>query len=206
MSERVMAQVVLWSTVVLGVVGAVLGAAFFTRLDFVQTLIVISFCGLLGIALALLGVGVHGEETAEPHQFAAPRPMPQPVSPPPPPPPASSWATALPAPAPTPEPARPANTEWWNQTAVPASSPPAVQTARKAVPLTDFDAHRAQIAQCPRCAGFELDLRRDGQVCAFTCRNPHCRNTWEWRPGTAWPPTVVRHNLSRATPADEERR
>ena len=84
--------------------------------------------------------------------------------------------------------------------------PPAVQTARKAVPLADFDAHRAQIAQCPRCAGFELDLRRDGPVIAFTCRNPHCRHTWEWQPGTAWPPTVVRHNLTRATPADEERR
>jgi hypothetical protein len=185
-----MTQVVLWSTVVLGVVGAVLGASFFGGLSTLRTLIVISFCGLLGIALALLGV--NGEETPAPQQFAAPPPDPLPVPAPVP-------------PRPAPKPAQPANNEWWNQTALPAA-PPATQSARKAVPLADFDAHRAQIAQCPRCAGFELDLRRDGQVCSFTCRNPHCRNTWDWRPGTAWPPTVVRHNLTRAIPADEEHR
>jgi hypothetical protein len=187
-----MAQVVLWSTVVLGATGAVLGASFFDELGTLRTSIVVSFCGLLGIALALLGA--HGEETTEPQRLPAPVPQHEP-------PPPRPAALALPAPAPAPPP----NNDWWNQTNRPAARP-AVQTARKAVPLADFDAHRAQIAQCPRCAGFELDLRRDDEVCAFTCRNPHCRNTWEWQPGTAWPPTVVRHNLTRATPADEEHR
>lgn len=196
MSERVMAQVLRWSTVVLGVVGAALGAVFVDGLSPLRTLIVIAFCGLLGISLALLGLGVHDEDTTEPQQFAAlppaQQPAPRPVRTPPPAPPAH---------VPTP----PASNEWWTRTGPPVATP-AIQTAKKAVPLADFDAHRAQIAQCPRCAGFELDLRRDGQVCSFTCRNPHCRNTWDWPPGTAWPPTVVRHNLTRAIPADEEHR
>jgi hypothetical protein len=189
MSERVMSQVVLWSTVVLGVAGAALGASFFNGLGFGRTLIIVAFCGLLGIALALLGLP--GEEAPEPQPVSAAPPAPLAL------PPAPVRAT-VPAPAPV------ANSEWWTQTAKPATSPQADQVAKKAVPLADFDAHRAQIAQCPNCAGFELDVRRDGQACAFTCRNPHCRTTWEWRPGTAWPPTVVRHNLTSATSVEEK--
>ena len=184
MPERVMAQVVLWSTLVLAVAGAALGTTFFDELGFLRRLVVVSFCGLLGITLALLWLP--DEKTPEPQQVPAP-PSPAPI------PPASV-------------PSRPANNEWWTQTGKPTASPPVLQAARKTVPLTDFDAHRAQIAQCPRCAGFELDLRRDGHACVFTCRNPRCRTTWEWQPGTAWPPTVVRHNLTRATPAEEEHR
>ncbi|MFD9700793.1 hypothetical protein [Lentzea sp. NPDC059081] len=192
MSERVMAQVVLGATVVLGVTGAALGISFFDGLGTIRTLVVVAFCGLLGIALAL--VGVHGADAPEPQAFPAPAPAPRPLPALPAPPPAP---VSAPAPAP--------RNDWWNQTSRPVAPPP-VQTARKAVPLHDFDAHRAQIAQCPRCAGFELDLRRDDEVCAFTCRNPHCRTEWEWRQGTPWPPTVVRHNLTRATPAEEEHR
>ncbi|HEX7307379.1 hypothetical protein [Lentzea sp.] len=192
MPERVLAQVVLGATAVLGVIGAALGVSFFDGLGTLRTVVVIAFCGLLGIALAL--VAAHGAETPEPHPFSSPRP-------------------SLPAPQPAPRPAppppvpvsAPPKNEWWNQPGRPAP-PPVVQTAREAVPPAGFDAHRARIAQCPRCGGFELDLRRDGEVCAFTCRNPRCRNAWEWRQGTAWPPTVVRHNLTTATPAEEERR
>lgn len=193
MSERVMAQVVLWSTVVLGAAGAALGASFFDSLGFLQRLVVVSFCGLLGVVLALLGVP--GEDTSEPQPVAAPSPWPA--------------LPAEPSPAPAPPaltPTRATNTEWWNQTGTPAASPQVVHAAKKAVPLADFDAHRAQIAQCPRCGGFELDVRRDGQACAFTCRNPFCRTTWEWLPGTAWPATVVRHNLTAVTSAEEEHR
>lgn len=193
MSERVVAQVVLWASVVLAVAGAALGTAYFDGLNTAQMLLVASFSGLFGIMVTLLLLRGPSEKMPEEQpippqaqaqaQAPAPKPMP-----------------ALPAPAPK------TNNQWWDQTGKPAGAPPAAQAATKAVPLTDFDAHRVQIAQCPRCAGFELDVRRDGRAYAFTCHNPHCRNSWEWRPGTAWPPTVVRHNLIMASPAEGERR
>ncbi|NUT99195.1 MAG: hypothetical protein HOY78_45045 [Saccharothrix sp.] len=184
-SERVMAQVVRGLTVVLAAAGAGIGAAFATDLHLWQRLVVGVVSGLLGVALALL--------------FVARAEKPAPVIPPP------------PRPMPSPPPAPPApqpdvNGQWWQQTGKPTTATKPVAARKESVPLKDFDAHRAQIAQCPRCGGFELDVRRDGHACAFTCRNPDCRATWEWLPGTAWPATVVRRNLTRAVSADEERR
>ncbi|MEJ2853114.1 MULTISPECIES: hypothetical protein [unclassified Saccharothrix] len=194
MSERVLAQVVRWLTVVLAAAGALVGIAPFTELGFVQRLLVAVVSGVLGIALALLWVA------------AVKKPDPVPITPPPTPPRPAPSPPPPPTPTPAPAPAPDANGQWWNRTSAPAATPQAAQAPRESVSLNDFDAHRAQIAQCPRCGGFELDVRQDGHACAFTCRNPDCRTTWEWLPGTAWPATVVRRNLTRAVPADEERR
>jgi hypothetical protein len=190
-----MAQVVRGLTVVLAAAGAGIGATFATDLHLWQRLVVGLVSGLLGVALALLWVA-GAEEPAPVVTPPPPPPRPMPIPPPPP-------------PAPEPE----VNGQWWQQTGKPAATTTPVAApkepvpARKeSVPLKDFDAHRAQIAQCPRCGGFELDVRRDGHACAFTCRNPDCRAAWEWLPGTAWPATVVRRNLTRAVSADEERR
>ncbi|MFI9813769.1 Rcat domain-containing protein [Saccharothrix variisporea] len=195
MTERVMAQVVRWLTVVLAAVGAGIGTAFVTELGFWQRVVVAVVSGLLGVALALVWVG------------SSEKPAPSsPAQPPPAPPRPAPVPTPTPAPAPAPSPEQGANGQWWQQTGKPAATTKPGAARRESVPLKDFDAHRALIAQCPRCGGFELDVRRDGHACAFACRNPDCRATWEWLPGTAWPATVVRHNLTRAVPADEERR
>jgi hypothetical protein len=189
LSERVIARLVLGAAVVLAVAGAALGVTFFDGLGTTRMLLVVSFSALFGSTVALLLLWLPDESTPEP------QPIMQPPPPTPPPPP----SPALPAPAPK------TNDQWWNQTGKP-TPPPVAQAETKSVPLTDFDAHRVQIAQCPRCAGFELDVRRDGQAYAFECHNPHCRTRWEWLPGTAWPATVVRHNLIMAATADKERR
>jgi hypothetical protein len=192
LSERVTGWLVLVAAVVLAVVGAALGVALTTGLHPVQKLLVIMFSALFASTIVLLFLGTPQEETPEPQQVVLPPPVPQPMHVPPPP---------LPAAAPTPKP----NDQWWTQTGKPTAAPPS-QPETNSVPLKDFDAHRVQIAQCPRCAGFELDVRREGRGYAFECHDPHCRNRWEWLPGTAWPATVVRHNLIMAASAEGERR
>ncbi len=47
-----------------------------------------------------------------------------------------------------------------------------------------------RIVQCPRCGDFRVDVRQQDSGFAFTCRR--CAHPWQWRPGAAWPPTVVR--------------
>ncbi|HWO67660.1 MAG TPA: hypothetical protein VNO31_47255, partial [Umezawaea sp.] len=74
---------------------------------------------------------------------------------------------------------------------------PAIQPA---VPRQEFDARRAHIAQCPHCAGFELDVHRVERGYAFRCRDTGCGNQWEWASGTAWPAVVVRRNLTGRPP------
>ncbi|MCP2242625.1 hypothetical protein [Lentzea aerocolonigenes] len=192
MSQRVIARLVLVAAVALAVVGAVLGVAVLNKeLQSEQKLLVITFSALFASTLVLLFLGTPEEqETPAPQPIRQPPPRPMHVPPPP-----------LPAAAPTPK----ANDQWWTQTGKPVTAPPP-QPETNSVPLEDFDAHRVQIAQCPRCAGFELDVRREGRGYAFECHNPHCRNRWEWLPGTAWPATVVRHNLITAASAEGERR
>jgi hypothetical protein len=47
-----------------------------------------------------------------------------------------------------------------------------------------------RVVQCPQCAGFDLDVRREPDGLAFECRS--CRQDWRWAPGTPWPPTIAR--------------
>lgn len=191
MSERVTGWLVLVAAVALAVVGAALGVRLVDGLQPVQKLLIISFSALFASTIVLLFLGTPEEqETPAPQPVVQPPPQPMHMPPPP-----------LPAAAPAPKP----NDQWWTQTGKPAAVPPP-QPETNSVPLKDFDAHRVQIAQCPRCAGFELDVRREGRGYAFECHNPHCRNRWEWLPGTAWPATVVRHNLIMAASAEGERR
>jgi hypothetical protein len=52
------------------------------------------------------------------------------------------------------------------------------------------------VAQCPRCAGFTLDVREQPRGFAFACRD--CRHLWMWVPGTPWPITIARPSLGSA--------
>jgi hypothetical protein len=84
---------------------------------------------------------------------------------------------------------------WWEKDSLPAAA--VVQVAPR---QQEFDARRAHIAQCPHCAGFELDVHRVERGFAFRCRNPRCGHQWEWAPGAAWPAVVVRRNLTGRPP------
>jgi len=89
--------------------------------------------------------------------------------------------------------------EWWANTAsraavadrharpVPTSHRPPALSGAGEPPL---------VAQCPRCGDFRLDLLRDAESYSFRCGNHACAHTWRWAPGTPWPPTVVRRNLT----------
>ena len=177
------ARLVLSSTAVLAVTGGLLGSQFWD-VELLRLLLVIGVSALLGVALAL------GWFTAPPERTPAP-------------PPDTCWTAPPPRPVPPPRPT-PAPTDttnerqWWNETGKPAPPLPVVRP--EAEPLPGFNAHQAQIAQCPNCASFELDVRRDERAYAFQCRNPSCRTTWEWAPGSAWPPIVVRRNLTGGVP------
>lgn len=50
-----------------------------------------------------------------------------------------------------------------------------------------------RIVQCPRCGSFRVEVTgigsRPGDELAFRCRADD--HEWTWRPGTAWPATVV---------------
>ena len=55
-----------------------------------------------------------------------------------------------------------------------------------------------QIVQCPRCGGFEVQMHRARQGCAFECGG--CGHPWHWRLGAPWPVTVVRPKLAHPRP------
>jgi hypothetical protein len=90
---------------------------------------------------------------------------------------------------PEPQPGRTGEpTAWWSRTAdnsalAPTSPDP---VTRRPEPPAD-----TQIAQCPRCGDFRLDVHRDGPTFGFRCTGG-CGHAWTWAVGTPWPPTVVR--------------
>lgn len=105
-----------------------------------------------------------------------------------------------PVPAPSTEPGTKPRA-WWTETPTTAppprhESPPQGHHVDQAVVAHGYDVDRAVVAQCPRCGDFRLDLKQDGDSCAFHCRNPRCGHRWEWRAGAPWPTTVVRRNLT----------
>jgi hypothetical protein len=63
------------------------------------------------------------------------------------------------------------------------------QPAPRAVSLSHF-IDRAQIAQCPRCGAFRIDVDDRASEWLFECRE--CRQRWTWQPGTPWPDIQVR--------------
>jgi hypothetical protein len=77
---------------------------------------------------------------------------------------------------------------WWEQgtpamgTRTDASARP---SPRDLAELRDS----ARVVQCPRCGAFRIDVTHVGTGYAFRCRVDD--HEWTWRPGTAWPVTVV---------------
>jgi hypothetical protein len=76
---------------------------------------------------------------------------------------------------------------WWDS----AHPAPAPSAGAKRAPAPDLSTYLAStfIAQCPRCGGFRLDIRRARSGWDFRCEA--CENTWTWQPGTPWPPVRV---------------
>jgi hypothetical protein len=81
-----------------------------------------------------------------------------------------------------------AGSDWWQKGPVPA--PPPSAGARRA-PAPDLSAYLAftQIAQCPNCGAFGLEIGQVRGGWGFRCES--CAYTWAWRPGTPWPTTRV---------------
>jgi hypothetical protein len=81
----------------------------------------------------------------------------------------------------------PPNAPWWDS----AQAPPSPSPGAKRAPAPDLSTYLAStfIAQCPRCGGFRLDIRRAGNSWDFRCES--CDYTWTWQPGTPWPPVRV---------------
>jgi hypothetical protein len=79
------------------------------------------------------------------------------------------------------------DTPWWDSAQGPPSPSPGAQRA----PAPDLSTYLAAtfIAQCPRCGGFRLDIKRGRKAWDFRCES--CENTWTWQPGTPWPPVRV---------------
>ncbi len=77
---------------------------------------------------------------------------------------------------------------WWDSA---QAAPPAPSPGAKRAPAPDLSTYLAStfIAQCPRCGGFRLDIRRARNGWDFRCES--CAHTWTWQPGTPWPPVRV---------------
>jgi hypothetical protein len=60
-------------------------------------------------------------------------------------------------------------------------------------PVRGSTAAVRRVVQCPRCAGFDLDVREETGAFTFGCQS--CRHIWRWTPGTPWPPTIARPAL-----------
>jgi hypothetical protein len=75
--------------------------------------------------------------------------------------------------------------------------PPAQGGSAAVAGLSDCasDVAVTQIVQCPRCGDFAVEVRNQKPGFALSCKV--CGNDWRWKPGSAWPTTVVRPRLKR---------
>jgi len=80
------------------------------------------------------------------------------------------------------------DTPWWDSA---QGAPPPPSPGAKRAPAPDLSTYLAAtfIAQCPRCGGFRLDIKRGRNAWDFRCES--CEYTWTWQPGTSWPPVRV---------------
>jgi hypothetical protein len=101
-------------------------------------------------------------------------------------PPASNEAVVQLLPLPS-QPGAP-DAPWWDSA---QGAPPSPSPGAKRAPAPDLSTYMAAtfIAQCPRCGGFRLDIRRGRNAWDFRCES--CEYTWTWQPGTSWPPVRV---------------
>jgi hypothetical protein len=104
----------------------------------------------------------------------------------------STVAQLLPA-----QPEQAGGPDWWKNGPVP---PPQPSAGARRAPAPDLSTYLAftQIAQCPNCGAFGLEIGRIRGGWGFRCDS--CAYTWAWRPGTPWPPIRVapgRRNQAR---------
>jgi hypothetical protein len=81
-----------------------------------------------------------------------------------------------------------AGANWWKNGPVP---PPKPSPGERRAPAPDLSTYLAfsQIAQCPNCGAFGLEIRHVRGGWGFRCES--CSYTWAWRPDTPWPTTRV---------------
>lgn len=127
----------------------------------------------------------------------------RPPLPPPPPNPQPAWQDAMPPTRPLPPPpvteAPPQSAavhiqNWWSHpSTIPDAGPAPVSatTERTRRPAPDVNAYgrTRRVVQCPRCAGFAVNLQQTQLGPDFTCAR--CQQRWSWRPGTSWPPVTA---------------
>jgi hypothetical protein len=187
------------ATAVLLVAGACVGAAAGVRLDLLDetwqvagTLIAV----VAGVLVATLLTHESGQAES------VPQPMPQPQRPTPAPAPATAPAETPSAQQQTARIVLDVDTpstggQWWTQSnATPrASNGDAPRPATQPRDLVGY-VDTARVVQCPRCGSFQIDVTRVAGGFSFRCRTDE--HAWQWRPGRAWPATVVvsrRRNL-----------
>jgi hypothetical protein len=81
-----------------------------------------------------------------------------------------------------------AGSDWWKNGPVP---PPKPSPGEQRAPAPDLSTYLAftQIAQCPNCGAFGLEIGQIRGGWGFRCDS--CAYTWAWRPGAPWPTTRV---------------
>ncbi|OLT18155.1 hypothetical protein BJF78_11905 [Pseudonocardia sp. CNS-139] len=146
--------------------------------------------GATAVAVLLATLLVRGPQRAEPEEYWSeprarnPRPAPPPPAEPPLPLPAGPETVQVVLPV-----ERPRTGQWWNQDAPAPAANRAIAAARPAPRDLAELRDSARVVQCPRCGAFRVDVAHTGAGFAFRCRVDD--HAWTWRPGTAWPPTVV---------------
>ncbi len=90
--------------------------------------------------------------------------------------------------------------QWWGRGAPPPAAgagggePAALE--RPAARDLGQVSEAPRVVQCPRCGAFRVDVGHTPAGYAFRCRVDD--HEWRWRPGTAWPATVVASRRRRA--------
>ena len=178
-----------WLVLGAGVIGAVLGINLWTPQHPWQLLLVLVVSTGLGVAVTL-GWLVEPKAPAPPQQH---QPIAPPASAPPVPQQIQPALTPPPPRAEAPQPVTPTQ-DWWDRPSPTDGQAPTREPPPRAQPLETFLPQPGQVAQCPRCGDFDLDVQRDPDDFLFHCT--HCDNEWRWAPGTPPLPMVVRRSLA----------
>jgi hypothetical protein len=73
---------------------------------------------------------------------------------------------------------------WWDQQQADQSLPIVSDPRTRAPVELDRYVQRSQIAQCPRCGNFKLDVSHEPIGYSLKCQQ--CRHMWSWTPGSTW--------------------
>jgi hypothetical protein len=98
-------------------------------------------------------------------------------------------------------PSREPRETWWD--GQPSASMTPSNPARSGnAPPVDLSGYveTARVAQCPRCASFQINIRHAGAGYSFSCER--CGHRWDWQRNMPWPKTI---KVSRGVLTDRHR-